>query len=289
MKQRIGVVLHCLALGAASGLWAADPPAKTNDAPAAAAAPPIFVDKALENAVRKFVFEKRDNDKPLVEGDLVNLSTIEAKGLGITNLTGLEKCRELAALDLARNQIVDLGPIKDLRKIQSLTLSDNQIQNLAPLAGITALQYLELSRNRVKDVHPLEGLTNMASLYLSNNQIADAAPVLKLPRLSSLYLDHNQIKSILGVEKLRGLFSLSLNHNQISDLKPMADFPGAYNLYLEENKIRDLTPLVEMVKKDKDQRYAPFLNLYVKGNPLSSAAKGKQSAALKEIGVRLNN
>jgi Leucine-rich repeat (LRR) protein len=91
------------------------------------------------------------------------------------------------------------------------------------------------------------------------------------------------------VEKLRGLFSLSLSHNQISELKPMAEFAGLYNLYLENNKIRDLTPLVEMVKKDKEQRYAPFLNLYLKGNPLSSAAKGKQAAALKELGVRLNN
>ena len=129
----------------------------------------------------------------------------------------------------------------------------------------------------------------MASLYLSQNQLDDASPTFKLTKLSSLYLDHNRVKSIAGVEKLRGLFSLSLSHNQISDLKPMADFAGAYNLFLESNKIRDLTPLVEMAKKDKDQRYAPFLNLYLKGNPLSSAAKGKQSAALKEIGVRFNN
>src|SRR5947207_8499015 len=132
MKQRIGVVLHCLVLGAVSGLWAADPPAKTNDAPAAAAPPPIFVDKALENAVRKYVFEKRDNDKALVEADLVNLSTIEAKGLGVTNLTGLEKCRELASLDLSGNKISELTPIKSLSKIQYLNLADNQVADLAP-------------------------------------------------------------------------------------------------------------------------------------------------------------
>ena len=62
----------------------------------------IFPDKNLEAAVRKFVFEKRDNDKPLVEADLVSLSTIQAVGLGITNLAGLEKCQSLASLDLAQ-------------------------------------------------------------------------------------------------------------------------------------------------------------------------------------------
>src|SRR5436309_3201208 len=125
----------------------------------------LFPDRNLEGAVRKYVFEKRDNDKPLVEADLVNLSTIEAKSLGITNLNGLEKCRELASLDLSGNKIHDLTPIRDLAKIQYLNLADNQIEDLAPLAGVSALQYLELSRNRVRDLHSLEALTNLASLY----------------------------------------------------------------------------------------------------------------------------
>ena len=47
----------------------------------------IFPDKNLETAVRKFVFEKRDNDKPIVEADVVNLSTIEGKGFKIQELT----------------------------------------------------------------------------------------------------------------------------------------------------------------------------------------------------------
>src|SRR5262245_28349857 len=111
MKEWTGGLLGFLAgLIPATCLLAADPPPP---------APPLFLDKNLEAAVRKFVFEKRDNDKPLVEGDLANLSTIEAKGLSITNLTGLEKCRELAALDLARNKIIDLSPLKELRKLQS--------------------------------------------------------------------------------------------------------------------------------------------------------------------------
>ena len=35
------------------------------------------------------------------------------------------------------------------------------------------------------------------------------------------------------------------------------------------------------------QRFAPFLRLYLEGNPLSDAAKGEQLSALKAAGVRV--
>src|SRR5688572_14266811 len=92
--------------------------------------PPIFQDKQLEKAVRRFVLEKRDTDKPLVEADLVNLSTIQGNGLEITNLSGLEKCTSLASLDLAKNKISNLGPLKTLTKIQYLNLESNQIEDV---------------------------------------------------------------------------------------------------------------------------------------------------------------
>src|SRR5688572_5816128 len=129
----------------------------------------IFRDKKLEAAVRKFVFEKRDNDKPITESDVQNLSTVNGIGMGISDLTGLEKCRSLASLNLAKNAITNLGPIKDLTSIQFLDLANNQISDITPLAKITALQYIELSNNKVSEVKALAGLTNMAALYLSNN------------------------------------------------------------------------------------------------------------------------
>jgi len=248
-----------------------------------------FADPNLDAAVRKFVIDKRDSDKSLTEADMVNLSTIQGVALGITNLAGLEKCQNLAALDLSKNKIIDLRPLKTLTKIQSLSLADNQIEDLSPLAEINALQYLELSRNRVKNVQTLRSLTNLASLYLSHNQITDISPVVKLPRLASLYLDHNQIRAIPAINGLTGLFTLSFNDNAIADLSPLEGLPGLYTLMLENNKIRNLGPLLEMAKKDKEQRFAPFLNVYLAGNPLSSTAKHRQFSALKELGVRINN
>ena len=139
---------------------------------------PVFKDKNLEKAVRKFVFDKRDNDKPIVEADVANLSTVQGVSMEITDLSGLEKCVNLASLDLSKNKIKALAPLKALGKLQYLNLADNQIEDLAPLAEDKALQYIELSNNRVTDLKPLSGLTNLASLYLSNNQISDMSPIV---------------------------------------------------------------------------------------------------------------
>ena len=46
----------------------------------------VFKDKALEEGVRKFVFAKRYNKEPLVEADLIHLSTIKVTNAGINPL-----------------------------------------------------------------------------------------------------------------------------------------------------------------------------------------------------------
>lgn len=277
--------LISIASGAIQAAEAAKPAATNAPAPAV----PLFLDKNLEKAVRKFVFEKRDNDKPLVEADLVNLSTIQASSQNITNLSGLEKCVNLASLDIANNKIVQLGPLKGLAKLQYLNLANNAVSDVAPIGDVRALQYLELTRNKLKDIRPLAGLTNMASLYLASNQISDISVVSRLGKLASLYLEGNKIKALPPLKDLRGLMSLSLSGNSISDLAPLNGITP-YHLFLENNKIKDLGPLVIMAKTDADgeKRFAPFLNLYLKGNPLSSKAKGPQLNQLKEIGVRVN-
>jgi hypothetical protein len=61
-------------------------------------------------------------------------------------------------------------------------------------------------------------------------------------------------------------------------------------LFLERNKIKNLAGLVEMVKADTEgpKRMAPFLRLYLAGNPLSALddAVVAQIGTLKAAGVR---
>ena len=90
----------------------------------------IFPDKNLEKVVRRYVFAKRNNEEPLTEQDVENISSIEGNASGITDLTGLDKCRSLALLSLSGNEITDITSIKDLKGIQSLNLADNQITDV---------------------------------------------------------------------------------------------------------------------------------------------------------------
>jgi uncharacterized protein (TIGR03067 family) len=247
--------------------------------------PPPFPDKHLEAAVRAILHEEKGE---LTEERLRSLSVLEG-GKEIRDLSGLEKCKNLALIKLPKNHIVDLTPLKDLASLQSLDLSGNQIQDLKPLAGLTKLQYLELSNNQIEDLSPLRGLTHLSGLYLGGNKVKDLAPLSELTTLSSLSVPRNEVRDLAPLEKVTRLSLLDLKDNQVEDLTPLGKQTELRLLMLDRNKIADLAPLVAAAKADAEgsKRFAPYLRLYLSGNPLSETAKSEQLTALKGFGVRI--
>jgi uncharacterized protein (TIGR03067 family) len=250
--------------------------------------PSPFKDKNLETAVRGALHQPTGD---LTDSNLLNVYILEAPDKKISNLAGLEKCKNLALLKATKNQIVDVRPLKDLTNLQSLDLADNKISDISALAGLTKLQYLELSNNQVAKIDALAGLGAMNSLYLSGNQIVDLTPVGKLTKLWTLSAPKNHIKDITPVASLTRLSTVDLSDNAIADLKPLSKFKEINMLILERNKISDLAPLIDLLKVDAqgDKRIGPFLMLYLGGNPLSDTAKGSQTQALKSFGVRIKS
>ncbi len=262
----------------------AKPAATTNEVAA------IFPDPALEKAVRRQVFAKRENSEPLTAADVADIAIIEGRGLGIRDLTGLEHCRKVALINLAENQITDLKPLAGLPRLQSLDLSKNQIKSLAPLATNTVLQYLDLSFNQLRKIAPVAGLTNLATLLVAHNAIADVSPAFGLPRLHSLHFDGNRVSQLKGIAALKRLDLLSASGNRINDLAPLTGLTDLRLLLLEDNRLRNLEPLVEMARKDSEgeRRFAPFLRLYVKGNRLDGKQAQAQLEQLRGFGVKVN-
>jgi len=247
-------------------------------------------DKALEAVVRQQVFEKRDKPDELTEDDLKKVFILEGRNKGIKDLTGLEKCPNLALINLAGNEIEKVDQLKDLKNLQSLDLSKNKIADITPLASIKALQFVELSDNQISAVEPLADLPKLSALYIAGNKIANAAPLANLKKLSSLDLARNQLTDVAPLAPLvPNLMTFKLSENQISNLAPFAAAAPRMLLLLEKNQIADLGPLVEACKKDSagDKRFAPFLRLYLIGNPLNDAAKTAQIDALKASGVKV--
>jgi internalin A len=247
-------------------------------------------DKNLEAAVRSVIFEKKGTDAEITDDDLKKVYILEARGKGIKDLTGMEKCINLLQLNLTKNEISDVSALKEIKNLQSLDLSHNKIADVAPLGNIAALQYLELSDNEIADVAPLGKLSKLSALYIAGNKIADLAPLAKLERLSSLDLARNQVVDLKPLTNVGVLSLLKLSGNKIGDITPLAKPLTLRMLLLEDNKITDLAPFVVAVKADAEgeKRFAPFLRLYLKGNPLSEEAKTKQVEALKAAGVKID-
>jgi internalin A len=245
----------------------------------------LFPDKNLENAVRKQVFEKRNNDMPLTEDDVKNISVVEGVGKGITNLAGLEKCKSLAQVNLGGNEIVDVSPLKDLKRIQWLDLSKNKIVDIAPLAELTEIQYLKLDANQIGDIAALAKMTNLRTLFLSGNQVKDLAPLANCKKVWSVYLENNPAADLKPLAESKSLSTLDVKGCGISDLSPLANLNQLKFLFLERNKIENLNVLLDMAKRDQEgmRRFAPYCEIYLKENPLSDAAKGEQLAELRKL------
>ena len=88
---------------------------------------------------------------------------------------------------------------------------------------------------------------------------------------------------LAALEKVTRLSLLDLKENRIEDLGPLKNQTELKMLFLERNQIRDLSPLLKMVQADADgpKRMAPFLRLYLEGNPLSDEARTRQLETCK--------
>ena len=110
-----------------------------------------------------------------------------------------------------------------------------------------------------------------------------------MTKLWTLSLPKNQLKDIKVLEKVNRVSNLNLNDNQIEDVSPLTKLTELKILHIERNKIKDLKPLADAAKADATgpKLFAPYLHLYLAGNPLSDAAKSAQTEALKAAGVRI--
>ena len=252
----------------------------------------VFADKNFENAVRRQVFAKRDNDEPLTADDVRNISVIHGNNMEIKSLEGVQHCVSVAEIRLAENAIEDVSALKDLKRLQSLSLEKNKIKDITAIGTLAALQYLNLEHNSVRDLKPIKGLVKLNSVYLTDNKINDLSPLKDMKKVWSLYVADNSIEDISVVADLPWLQSLEIRDNSVKDVSALAKIREVRYMDIRNNNISDLSPLIEACEKDLkgDTRFAPFLRFYSKGNAGLETEDGKkQLATLKKIGVRLKD
>ena len=157
---------------------------------------------------------------PVTRETMLQLTELDARERGITDLTGLEYAHNLRSLMLVYNNISDLTPISDLR-LDDLWLWDNLVADLSPLANMRSLTHLDLGYNQISDISPLEKLTRLEWLELSGNQITDITTLSNLTQLTLLEAFDNAITDVTPLAGLTRLEHLRIQRNLIFDFSPL--------------------------------------------------------------------
>ena len=171
-------------------------------------------------AARAASVDWRSVDPLAAADDTVRL---DASGLGLYEVWGVERLTALERLDLSDNAISDLSLLAGLANLRDLDLSGNRVLDLWPLGALYNLERLNLSGNRITDVQALAGLPNLTVLLLDGNDVADAWPLAALERLENLGLGGNRIGEVTALQDLRQLRRLDLSGNPVADISPLGD------------------------------------------------------------------
>ena len=156
----------------------------------------IFPDPYLELAVQRALGVDYPEDIELEE--LNNLRKLDARGMGITNISGLENLQNLKYLYLSENEIDEICPISSLTNLRYLYLSGNKIEDISSIKHLKGLRVLFLGNNQIKDIRPIFELENIGVIYLRNNLISDISPLVENNSLTEVWvwLEGNPLSEI---------------------------------------------------------------------------------------------
>ena len=101
----------------------------------------------------------------------------------------LKYCKNLLALDIGHNAVMDLSFLYDLPNLKVLILACNiNLKDITPVGSLKDLEYLELFKNDINDISCLTNCTKLIDLNICFNRIKDWTPLESLTNLERLWL-----------------------------------------------------------------------------------------------------
>lgn len=232
--------------------------------------------------------------KHVMPGDLeknCDLRELKLYANEITEISGLDSCKELNNLLLQHNKIksIDKG-LQHVRKLKVLRLdsnclskidfreigccsqitildiSCNNITDISAINALPALEELDVSNNKIGKIPDLGRCKKIQDLDASKNQISDLSGMRSLSSLTVLRVDNNEIVSLDSLGKLRALQELYLSNNRITEVKLFASqFSSLEILDVSNNAITTIEELFTL------SSISTLAELTVAGNPCESA------------------
>ncbi len=261
-----------------------------------------FRDPALRAAVEQALGKVAG--ATITARDMASLTQLQANGLGIRNLTGLELATGLERLRLERNLVDDLTPLSGLTRLRELYLTNNPVSDISPVRELTRIRHLYLSNTRaeyadvrslpyfdalerlglnamgIQDVSGLRRLVNLTHLNLQDNRISDVSPLAAVTSLRGLNLRDNDISDVSALAALVALRDfLMLDGNRISDATPLAGLTSLRVLGIGDNDVADIGPLAGLIRLDR---------LYLGGNRIADVSSLENIVALWTLDLQDN-
>ena len=182
--------------------------------------PPVSIPDANLRAVIEDSLGKA-RGAPITRAEMAALSSLQAPGSRIRDLTGLEHAINLTVLNLDGNSISDVSPLFSLGNLRTLLLQNNQLGGAIPkeLSNLSNLEALWLGGNRFSGDIPAElgNLSRLGLLGLEDNELSGTIPPAlgRLSNLGLLNLGNNRLSGAIPGElgSLSNLEVLDISRN----------------------------------------------------------------------------
>ena len=150
---------------------------------------------------------------------------------------------DVAHLDVAENELQDLGELGLFDGLLSLDASHNNIETLAAAPLAPNLRHLNASYNRLESATGLRALSRLVELNLGYNLLSSITELEGLIGLRVLLLAGNRLSALHGLAGMRDLELLDLRHNYVrtpSFAPPPVAQPPTGRIFHQVSKLHDV-------------------------------------------------
>ena len=215
-----------------------------------------------------------------------DVTELDLRGLGLTDISVLSKCTELTKLDLRDNSISDISALVDLQKLEWLCLWNNKVEDIRPLMTLIKLKHLDMDNNQVKDLAVIEHLTSLEALWLSGNPLDDIKVLTSLPELRRLGLKNTGLtdEDLDVLIKLTKLTELTMENNPKLTANKFAELEAALpNCEISHSE------LLYVVKYGDGEFKSDATNLSASGLGITDISELKHFTALQTLVLSSNS
>ena len=186
-------------------------------------------------------------DAVITIADMATLTHLEAEGMDIQDLEGLQFAANLQSLNLRGNPLSDLLPLSGLTALKEVRFSGESLSDLSPLTGLTNLEIVRFWKTSISDLSPLTGLTKLRWLEFKDSPVSDLSPLAGLTNLKRLETYGSRNLDLSPLKELTNLVHLTIATSGVSDISPLAGLINLEKLVLENNRrISNISPLASL-------------------------------------------